>query len=615
MVTATERPRTDGETEARRRFLLRRFWAAASGFWGRAGGWIAWTLTGGLAATVLLTLAVQYGINVWNRTFFDALERKDSAEALVQALYFPVLVGASVALAVLSVYLRMTTQRTWRAWLSSKVVDDWLAKGRYFQLNLVQGDHQNPEYRIAEDLRVATDAPVDFANGLLQAVLSAATFIVVLWTIGGALPLTLAGYSIEIPGFLVIAAVIYAAVASLSMMIVGRRFIFVAEGKNQAEAEYRYVLTRLRENGESIALLGGEAEERTGLDRTLKRVIARWRDLCVQHMRTTMVSNSSYLIAPVLPVILCAPKYLNGTMTLGQVMQAASAFVIVQFAFAWLVDNYPRFADWSASARRVASLLVSIDALDEAERRGVGYITQSGTRDAALRLRNLKVTLDDGTAVINETEVSIARGERVLVVGESGTGKSSLVRALSGLWPWGGGEIQFEYGANLFLLPQSPYLPLGSLRRAVAYPSAVEDIDRREIEEALIAVGLEHFVPRIDEDANWDQTLSGGEKQRVAFARVLVQKPTIVVLDEATSALDPPSQEHMMNLLAERLPRTTVISVGHRPELEAFHHRKLVMESHPEGARLVRDIDLVAQARKPFGWRWLRAWASETRGS
>ncbi len=614
MVTATERPRTDRETEARRRFLLRRYWAAASGFWGRTAGWIAWALTGGLVATVLLTLAVQYGINVWNRTFFDALERKDSAEALVQALYFPILVAASVTLAVLSVYLRMTTQRTWRSWLSTKVVDDWLAKGRYFQLNLVRGEHENPEYRIAEDLRVATDAPVDFANGLLQAVLSAATFIVVLWTIGGALHLTIAGHSVVIPGFLVIAAVIYAAIASLSMIIVGRRFIFVAEGKNQAEAEYRYVLTRLRENGESIALLGGESEERTGLDRALTRVIARWRDLCLQHMRTTMVSNSSYLIAPVLPVILCAPKYLNDTMTLGQVMQAASAFVIVQSAFAWLVDNYPRFADWSASARRVASLLVSIDALDEAERQGIGYITQSGTRDAALRLRNLKVTLDDGTAVINETDASIARGERVLVVGESGTGKSSLVRALSGLWPWGGGEIQFEYGAKVFLLPQSPYLPLGTLRRAVAYPSAVEDIDRREIEEALIAVGLEQFIPRIDEDANWDQTLSGGEKQRVAFARVLVQRPTTVVLDEATSALDPPSQEHMMNLLAERLPRTTVISVGHRPELEAFHDRKLVMESHPEGARLVRDIDLLAQARKPFSWRWLRAWTSELRG-
>lgn len=587
-----------------RRYLLRRYWKSALQFWRRAGPRRAWLLTGGLLAIVVLNLGIQYGINLWNRTFFDALEKKDSAAALLQAAIFVPLIAASVVLAVSNVYGRMTLQRTWRRWLNDHVVDYWLAKGRYFQLNLVGGDHQNPEYRLAEDLRLSTDAPVDFAYGILTALLSAATFIVVLWNIGGALSVELNGSTITIPGFLVLAAVVYAVLASGSMVFIGRRFVDVAEKKNQSEAEYRYALTRVRENGESIALLGGEEEERAGLDRGFSRVIRRWRDLCIQHMRTTVVSQLTAQLAPVLPVLLCAPKYLDGSMSLGQVMQAASAFVIVQTAFSWIVDNYPRFADWTASARRLASLLVSLDALNTAEQLGVGHISQQGTDDAALRLKNLSVTLDDGTVVINEAEVSIAPGEKVLIVGESGTGKSSLVRALAGLWPWGGGEIQFAYGAKLLLLPQRAYIPLGTLRRAATYPNSPEEIETDKVIEALKLVGLEQFVDRLDdEDVSWDQTLSGGEKQRLAFARMLIHQPTIAVMDEATSALDPASQDMLMKLIAERLPNTTIISVAHRPELEAFHERKLVMEAHPEGARLARDVYLVKRRRKK-AWKW-----------
>ena len=587
-----------------RRYLLRRYWKSALQFWRRAGPRRAWLLTGGLLAIVVLNLAIQYGINLWNRTFFDALEKKDSAAALLQAAIFVPLITASVVLAVTNVYGRMTLQRTWRRWLNDHVVDYWLAKGRYFQLNLVGGDHKNPEYRLAEDLRLSTDSPVDFAYGILTALLSAATFIVVLWNIGGALSFELNGSTITIPGFLVLAAVAYAVFASGSMVFIGRRFVDVAEKKNQSEAEYRYALTRVRENGESIALLGGEEEERAGLDRGFSGVIRRWRDLCIQHMRTTVVSQLTAQLAPVLPVLLCAPKYLDGSMSLGQVMQAASAFVIVQTAFSWIVDNYPRFADWTASARRLASLLVSLDALNTAEQLGVGHISQQGTDDAALRLKNLSVTLDDGTVVINEAEVSIAPGEKVLIVGESGTGKSSLVRALAGLWPWGGGEIQFAYGAKLLLLPQRAYIPLGTLRRAATYPNSPEEIETDKVIEALNLVGLEQFVDRLDdEDVSWDQTLSGGEKQRLAFARMLIHEPTIVVMDEATSALDPASQDMLMKLIAERLPNTTIISVAHRPELEAFHERKLVMEAHPEGARLARDVYLVKRRRKKK-WKW-----------
>ena len=393
------------------------------------------------------------------------------------AVFFPLAIG-SVLLGVAQVFARMGIQRRWRAWLTNAVISRWLANGRYYQLNLVGGDHKNPEYRIAEDLRIATDSPVDFVAGVTSAFLSAATFIVVLWTIGGALTVTLGGSTITIPGFLVIAAVIYAAIASGSIMTIGRSFVQVSEDKNQAEAEYRYTLTRVRENGESIALLGGEEEERDGIDKTFTKVLQQWARLAGQHMRTTLVSQGSSLIAPVVPLLLCAPKFLDGSMTLGQVMQAASAFTIVQTAFGWLVDNYPRLADWNACARRIASLMMSLDGLERAERGdGIGRIKRGETEEGGpmLSLKDFSVTLDDGTAVVGETEVAIGPGERLLVAGESGTGKSTLVRALAGLWPWGGGSVNFHPDRRLFMLPQKPYIPSGTLRRAIAYPGAAED--------------------------------------------------------------------------------------------------------------------------------------------
>src|SRR3954451_24723652 len=305
--------------EARKDYLLTRFWISARGYWGKNGGRLAWVFSIGLLILIVGNVAFQYGINVWNRAIFDAIEKRDSATVLyLTGIFFPLAIG-SVLIGVAQVYARMGIQRRWRAWLTSSVLTRWLANGRYYQLNLVSGDHKNPEYRIAEDLRIATDSPVDFAAGVTSALLSAATFIVVLWTIGGALTVTIGGSTITIPGFLVIAAVVYAAIASGSIMTIGRRVVQISEDKNQAEAEFRYTLARVRENGESIALLGGEEEERDGIDKTFTKVLREWARLAGQHMRTTLVSQGSGLIAPVVPILLCAPKFLDGSMTLGQV--------------------------------------------------------------------------------------------------------------------------------------------------------------------------------------------------------------------------------------------------------------------------------------------------------
>jgi putative ATP-binding cassette transporter len=472
----------------------------------------------------------------------------------------------------------------------------------------VRGDHENPEFRIGDDVRIATESPVEFATGMISAFLSAATFIVVLWTIGGTLEFSIERIHFAIPGFLVIAAVLYSLIASSSMILIGRRFVRVSESKNQAEAEYRYVLTRLRENGESIALIGGEEEERAGVDRSLKKVLRGWCGICAQTMKTTIVSQTSGYIAPILPVLLCAPKYLDGSMSLGQVMQAASAFTIVQTAFTWLVDNYPRLADWTASARRVSALMLSLDALEKAEAgQGVSRIHRNDDGEtAALTLRELSITLDDGTAVVDEAEVAIKQGERVLIAGDSGTGKSTLIRAIAGLWPWGEGKIEVRKGARLMFLPQRPYIPIGSLRRAATYPEAADSRSAEDVAEAFRHVGLEHLIVRLDEEAPWDQTLSGGEKQRLAFARIVLQEPDIIVLDEATAALDPRSQNELMELLVREPDHTTLISVGHRPELELFHTRKIVLERRRGGTRLVSDIHLEENHSRGLIRRWLQ---------
>ena len=584
--------------EEERRLVMLRFWEAALGFWRGPGAFAAWALTIGLVAVVLVQIAVQYQITVWNREFFDALERRDGSTVWAQCLLLAGLAAASVALAVVGVGGRFVTHIRWRRYLSSGLLDHWFWNGRYYRLNLMAGDHDNPELRIADDARVATDAPVDFAVGLLSAAVGAITFITVLWRVGGGIGV--GGY--EIPGYLVIAAIVYSSLTTGAMLLVGRRFVRVAERKNAAEADFRYFAVRLRENGESIALLGGEAEEREALGRRLDRIRGAWLALAGQYMRTTSISQSNTLLAPTVPLLLCAPKYLSGAMSLGDVMQAATAFVAVQAAFNWLVDNYPRLADWKASAMRVGSLLRSLDVLEHAEAPGtLGQIVHTEDDGPALHLCNVSVTLDNGTGVVAETDFGIEPGERVLVVGESGSGKSTLLRAIAGLWPWGGGEVRLRRGARIFFMPQRPYLPIGTLKRITAYPQAPDAVDDAAVRAALELAELGHLVDRLGEEDDWHRILSGGEQQRIAFARMFLLKPDIVIMDEATSALDTRSQDMMLRRMIEQLPESAVISVGHRSELEQFHDRRLTLARHPDGAKLVRDEALSAR-RSTSSW-------------
>jgi putative ATP-binding cassette transporter len=341
--------------------LLARFWQSASGYWRGPSAWRAWLLVAVLIATVFLQLLTQYALNYWNRDFFNAVGRKDAADLWVQALRFVPLAVASLALTVFSVWARMTMQRRWREWLSNHLYDYWLKDDRYVRLGSAEADHQAPEYRIAEDARLATDLPIDLVLGLFQSLLNAVTFIGILWSVGDSLPLNISGFALIIPGYLVIAVIAYSILLSASIVLIARHLTRVIEENKRSEAELRSVGTHLRESGEGKAAPERGKDARQFIGAPLKAVIAIWRIYMWQLMRMTVVTYSSLLITPVIALLLCMPKYLDNAMTLGEVVQAAAAFVVVQGAFSWFTDNYARLAEWASSANRVASLLLALD--------------------------------------------------------------------------------------------------------------------------------------------------------------------------------------------------------------------------------------------------------------
>lgn len=533
---------------------------------------MAWKLTAAALFLVVANTTVQYGVNKWNAYFFDALQQKSAKGVAGAVSLFAVLAIAASTISVFSLTSRVKLQVFWRQWLTKRLTKQWLDNQRFYRLSIAAPDLDAPEFRIAEDARVATEPVVEFGTGILNAVLAALVFFVVLWSVGGDIEV----YGVTIPGFMVIAAVLYSGVMSGSMLIFGRPLIHRIEEKNASEAKLRTEMSRVRENAESIALIGGEADEIKSLEDTLHTLVDSWMRMLKQWSHMMWLMGSNWAVAPVVPLLLEAPNFLAGKMTLGALMQTAAAFAQVQVALNWIFDNYPRIAEWMASAGRVTGLWAAFTRLDNS----VGaeeheHIVIGESPDDKVRLENLSVAQFDGRVMIDEATTEIGRGERVLLTGESGTGKSTLIRAIAGLWPWGSGRVLIPANARVAFLPQRAYIPNGTLRQVLHYPITVREPTTEELEIALQRCGLAHLVPRLDEEDRWDKVLSGGEQQRIGFVRLLVQKPDVVILDEATAALDVDTQASIMGLFRNELGDVTLISVGHRPELAEFHNRRL----------------------------------------
>lgn len=563
------------------------FFVLAAGWWGGATARRAWFLSAALAALLVVNVGINFLVNAWNRRFFDALENSETATVTWAVLVFFGLVFAAAAVGVGVVLTRETLQVRWRQWLVGTLLDRWIGRQRYYRMGLAGTEPANPEYRIADDTRMATEPIVDFAIGLLSSLVSALTFVGVLWVVGGALTVHVGDSHFVIPGYLVLAAVAYGVTMSCLMLWIGRALPGAVARRNEGEAKLRFELTRLRENSESVALIRGEADERRALGATYADLVGRWLGVVRRHGRITWLTNSNGVFIPVLPLLLAAPKYLSGDFTLGQVTQLAGAFLQVQLAIAWLVDNYRAIAQCYASMQRVTDLTNAFDDIDGGfDEKHSGGVMLAPSVSGALRLDELTIADRSGQVLIDRISVRIEPGEKVMISGESGSGKSTLVRALAGLWPWGSGVIALPAGGAVAFVPQRAYLPAGTLRAALLYPAQTAQVDDAVLSDALVQVGLGYLDQRLGEAERWEQILSNGERQRLAVARLLVQKPDLVILDGATSALDEPGEARLMAVLAGALEGSTLISVGLRPGLEALHDRKLVLTRGERGARL-----------------------------
>lgn len=585
--------------------LLRRFLRLTGPFFTQSSErWQARLLVVGVLALTLFQIGIQIRINIWNRDFFDALQYHNWAAFLRQMIIFAVLGSVSMGVAVYQVYVKQVLQLRWRRWLTAQLTSGWLEGGRHYQLNFVGEGVENPDQRIAENIRGATEMAVEFAIGIVNALLTLLSFIGILWSLSGILRFTVAGFDVAIPGYMVGAAIFYAAVGSALTYWVGRPIVPANVRQNAAEADFRFALVRLRENSESIALIGGEPDEQKALAKNFGIVMAASLALMQAKRRLMWMTNGYAMLGIIYPTLVASPRYFTGEISLGGLMQITAAFGQVQTSLTWFVDNFPLIAEWRSHVSRVLEL-------DDMLRTTIESTTESGdvTRislleesypegEEAVAFEDLQITLADGNVVIAETNAKIARGEKVLIMGESGSGKSTLMRAASGLWPWGSGSIRLPERSKIMFMPQRPYLPLGTLRAAIAYPAAARRFKRKAVEAALKRVGLAHLIGRMDESERWDRLLSGGEQQRVAFARALLHKPDWIFMDEATAALDDDNQNAMMGIFRDELRWTTLVSVGHRPGLDAFHDRTLHLVKTKTGAQLkMRRVSTAARPR------------------
>jgi putative ATP-binding cassette transporter len=553
-------------------------WRIAAPYF-RSEDWLAGRLL--LAAVLLIELTV-VGINVllnqWNNRFYTALQEK-SWDAFVREMgVFCILAFAYIGLAVYQLYLNQWLQIRWRNWLTNHYLGQWLDGANHYRMQL-QGDAaDNPDQRIAEDVRMFVDQTLSIGVGFLNAVVTLASFVIILWGLSAAAPLTLFNSEFHIPGYLVWGALIYATIGTWLTFLIGQPLVALAFRQQRFEADFRFNLVRVRENSEQIALLRGESTEHARLSERFGRVVQNWYQIMTVTKRLTAFSSSYAQAAVIFPYILTAPAYFADKIQLGGMMQTASAFSSVQQALSFFITIYRAFADWRAIIARLDGFEESIAGAARVAESGPSIEVVRSDKNKAIELRQFLVKLPNGTPLVTADGLHIQSNARVLVTGPSGAGKSTLFRAIAGIWPFGGGVITIPSKAKLMMLPQRPYFPIGALKAAIVYPAQPDAFSSTQVEQALTAVGLPQLASRLEEDAHWNRMLSLGEQQRLGIARALLHEPEYLFLDEATASLDEPSEAALYRLLADRLKTTTTVSIGHRSTLEAFHDGHIVLE-------------------------------------
>ena len=472
-------------------------------------------------------------------------------------------------------------QIRWRRWLTDRYLDAWLADRAYYRMQFAAGETDNPDQRVADDIPSFISGTLNLAIGGMRAVVTLLSFAAILWGLSGPLTIPIRHFSFRLPGYLVWAALLYAVAGTWLTNWIGRPLVRLNFDQQRYEADFRFNLVRFRENAEGVALYHGEADEHRSFGERFGNIVRNWWAIMRRQKRLTWLTSGYGQAAIIFPIIVVAPRYFRGQILLGGLMQTAAAFGQVQDSLSFIVSSYTDIASWRSVVERLSGFEHALrEARIQIADGAAIHRTEQNT--GSVIVDDLEIDRPSGEPLLASVSLSLRRGDRVLLSGPSGVGKSTLLRAIAGLWPFGRGEIQVPANGRMLFLPQKPYLPIGTLRDVVSYPMRAGTADDRTLREALRAVELPQLAARLDETMHWAQQLSPGEQQRIAFARALVQKPDWLFLDEATSAVDEPAEAHLYRLLRERLPRTALLSVGHRSTLRRFHARQILVQ--PDGS-------------------------------
>ena len=579
--------------------FLKDAWQLAKPYFDSEEKWSARGLLAAIIALNLILVGMDVLLNFWNGAFYDSLQNKDW-NGFISLLFwirrtdggsimpgFCLIAAAYILVAVYRTYLNQWLQIRWRRWMTGRFLDEWLADRVYYRLSLTTDPNgtgtDNPDQRISEDLRSFVSETLTLGIDLLSNVVTLFSFITILWTLSGSVRLL----GVTIPGYMVWVALLYAVLGTWFTHLVGRPLAALNFSQQRFEANFRYALVRLRENVEGVALYNGEAEEHDGIALRFNAVVANWWQIMQRTKLLNALISGYQQVAVVFPIIVAAPRYFSGQIALGGLTRTSSAFGQVQGALSWFVGAYSSLAAWRATVERLATFNRAIQSARAAAGTGVQVRADPGPD---MVLEDVTLAVPGGETLMSHAAYRFTPHESVLISGRSGSGKSTLFRAMAGIWPFGAGTVQRPPGRVLFL-PQRPYIPLGTLRHAVSYPATPTAFDDAAIRAALTDVGLGGLGIRLNEEDNWSLRLSGGEQQRLALARALLIKPDWLFLDEATASLDPIAEGQLYQLLKERLPATTLMSISHHGMVGPFHERHLSFQRAPDepGALLAAE--------------------------
>ena len=544
--------------------------------------WAGRGLLGAILAIELAHVGIAVLLNSWNARFYDALQHHNASAFGHELLIFSALVAAFILLAVYQLYLSQSLQIRWRQWMTNRLLGLWLQDSTPYRMQLSAEPTDNPDQRIAEDIKLFVSNTLSLGTGLLGSIVTLGSFIAILWGLSNAAPLALFGYTLGVPGYLVWVAIAYAVTGTAVTHWIGRPLVDLDIEQQRREADFRASLLRVRENAEQIALLKGEPVERKRLMTRFGTVKENWiATMCLQK-RLTFFTAGYNQVQVIVPILVAGPAYFAGAIGLGGLMQTASAFSRVEGALSFFVKSYPQLALWKSVIERLDGFERSI--ADTTNPRAALDVVECGV-ESSLSAVHLELKKPDGSPLLKIETLEFAAGEATLITGRSGMGKSTLLRLLAGIWPHAQGRIEMPTGARLLVLPQRPYLPEGSLRDAITFPRISAASDNARIAPLLMEVGLSALIERLDEHSHWQHRLSLGEQQRLTVVRSILFEPDWLLLDEATASLDEPAERMVYRLLRERLPRTTIVSVGHRSTLKALHSRSIDI-----GQRSAREV-------------------------